>query len=151
MAKEAEISRHTNLRTIVIANQRLLTAVRSLQPYYDVKTDPGLKREYVEQIADVIAHEVSASTWNSLDAQSYLTTLAAVVALVVTEHLGSLKDWTVIVVVSYFGYSWISSTLHRLPGQADDLNLSRLRYVLSDQQKECITIQEITMAHIWKA
>ncbi len=139
-------------RILDSANTALLAILKRHQPYYDTHKDkdPALQRQYVETVANVIALQVNDNVWNLVDGQNILTLVLGVTAIVLINKLSYRFEGFIVLMVSVtIGLLWFTFSRMRRPSQEAEINLARLRHVLSTDQP-LITVAEMLKAPIWK-
>ena len=137
-------------RILESANTALLAIIKRHQPYYDTHKDPGLQRQYVETVANVIALQVNDNGWNLVDGQNILAVVLGVTAIVLVNKLSPGFEGFIVLMVSVtVALLWFTFSRMRRPSQEAEINLARLRHVLSTDQP-LITVAEMLKAPIWK-
>lgn len=139
-------------RILDSANTALLATLKRHQPYYDSHKDkdPGLQRQYVETVANVIALQVNDNGWNLVDGQNILAVVLGVTAIVLVNKLSPGFEGFIVLMVSVtIALLWFTFSRMRRPSQEAEINLARLRHVLSTDQP-LITVAEMLKAPIWK-
>lgn len=109
-----------------------------------------MQRQYVETVANVIALQVNDNGWNLVDGQNILAVVLGVTAIVLVNKLSpGLEGFIVLMVSVTIALLWFTFSRMRRPSQEAEINLARLRHVLSTDQP-LITVAEMLKAPIWK-